>query len=272
MKKVLITGSSGFVGSQILKILQNYDFEIYPIVRSDKSKIKNKIFTNNLFTEDDAFFINACKDMDLVIHSAWYAEPGKYLYSKKNIECLEGTIRLARISAELGVKRFVGIGTCFEYDLSEELLSTDTKILPKTPYASAKASVWTGLSNLLPLMGTSFLWCRLFFLTGENEDSRRLIPYIHKRLSSGLFAELTSGSQIVDYIDVKEAANQICEAAISNLSGAVNICSGEGKTVKEIAYEIADIYGRRDLLRFGSKPDRPTDPKKIIGVPYLKTK
>ena len=48
--------------------------------------------------------------------------------------------------------------------------------------------------------------------------------------------------------------------------GAVNICSGEGVTVRQLAERIADEYGRRDLLRFGARPENIFDPPRIVGV------
>jgi nucleoside-diphosphate-sugar epimerase len=49
--------------------------------------------------------------------------------------------------------------------------------------------------------------------------------------------------------------------------GAVNVCSGVPVTVRELAERIADEYGRRDLLRFGARPDNLTDPPVVVGVP-----
>jgi len=48
-------------------------------------------------------------------------------------------------------------------------------------------------------------WCRLFYLHGEGEDARRLVPYLRAKLIAGEPAELTSGKQIRDYLDVRDA-------------------------------------------------------------------
>ena len=113
---------------------------------------------------------------------AWYAEPGQYLQSPKNSECLAGTLLLAEGASQAGVRRFVGVGTCFEYDLDLGLLGVDAPLKPTTPYAEAKAAAFTALSRLLPARDVEFVWCRLFYLYGEGEDERRLVPYLHARL------------------------------------------------------------------------------------------
>jgi dTDP-6-deoxy-L-talose 4-dehydrogenase (NAD+) len=79
-------------------------------------------------------------------------------------------------------------------------------------------------------------------------------------------AELTSGSQIRDYLDVNEAGRMIVETALSAVQGPVNICSGMPITVRQLAEQIADEYGRRDLLRFGARPDNLVDPPCVVGV------
>jgi len=65
---------------------------------------------------------------------------------------------------------------------------------------------------------------------------------------------------------VEEAGRMIADVALGHSEGAVNICSGTPVTVRELAESIADEYGRRDLLRFGARPDNPFDPPKVVGV------
>ena len=89
--------------------------------------------------------------------------------------------------------RFVGIGTCFEYKLSEHVLPTDTPLDPKSPYAASKAALYTALSRWLPKESVEFVWCRLFYLFGEGEDDRRLAPLLHDRLAKGEIVELEDG-------------------------------------------------------------------------------
>ena len=58
----------------------------------------------------------------------------------------------------------------------------------------------------------------------------------------------------------------IVDEAMGDRQGAVNICSGIPVTVREIAEEIADEYGRRDLLRFGARPENEIDPPCVVGI------
>ena len=118
--------------------------------------------------------------IDTVVHLAWYAEPGKYLQSELNLECLTGTIEWLRACMQAGVRRLVGVGTCAEYDLAQGMLRIDTPLKPQTLYAACKASAFQVLSQLLPSSDVEFAWCRLFYLYGEGEDPRRLVPYLRR--------------------------------------------------------------------------------------------
>jgi dTDP-6-deoxy-L-talose 4-dehydrogenase (NAD+) len=173
---------------------------------------------------------------------------------------------MARAAAASGVKRVVGVGTCFEYQQSDRPLSADAPLAPSSPYAACKAAAYFAMSQVLAQADVEFAWCRLFYLYGEGEDARRLVPTLRQCLSEGRAADLTSGNQVRDFLDVTEAGRQIAEVAMSGKTGASNICSGCPVTVRELAQSIADEYGHRDLLNFGAREENPLDPPYVVGT------
>ena len=141
---ILLTGATGFVGRQVLRALAERNYKVRVVVRESmqgkiapSDAIEKVVTTPDLWSESVAWYSQACRDVDTVIHVAWYAEPGSYLQSPKNTDCLEGTLRLAQGAVASGVRRFAGIGTCFEYDPSGGHLGVSTPLLPATPYARA---------------------------------------------------------------------------------------------------------------------------------------
>ncbi len=275
---IALTGATGFVGRQILRALMARDQPVRVIKRPGAELPDAPAATNgleiattaDLFAESDAGLDALTEGIDTLIHAAWYAEPGKYLNSERNLDCLNGTLRLVQAFQRTGGRRFIGIGigigTCAEYDVQARILSTETPLRPGTLYAAAKASTFQLLSQLLPAADIEFAWCRLFYLYGEGEDPRRLVPHLHASLSAGEPAELTSGRQIRDFLDVREAGERIATVALGERQGPVNICSGVPITVRQLAEQIADEYGRRDLLNFGARPDNRFDPPCVLGI------
>ena len=278
MSRVLLTGSTGFVGAQVLKSLLAEGAEVTATLRPGQTPPKGvtPIYTPDLFAERASFWRDACAGHTSVIHVAWYAEPGKYLQSARNLDCLAGTVQLFQGAISAGVTHFQGIGTCFEYDLATEALARQTPLTvsaplaPATPYGAAKAATYLALSRNCGSMG--FAWSRLFYLQGAGEDPRRLVPYIHAQLAAGALVELTSGIQLRDFLDVAEAGRQIAEVTLHGLTGPLNICSGQAVTVAELALSIATRYGRPDLVRLGARPDRADDPHYVVGLPSLKAR
>ncbi|MCV7008508.1 NAD-dependent epimerase/dehydratase family protein [Mycobacterium gordonae] len=270
---ITLTGATGFVGRQILRHLLDRGCAVRVLVR-DPSRVEDVspgaaleiVQTPDLFAETSGRLQELLVGSETVIHAAWYAEPGKYLTSPLNIDCLTGTLNLAQAFLAVGGKRFVGVGTCMEYDLSAGLLTIDTPLAPDTLYAACKASSYQVLRTFYAAEAISFAWCRTFYLYGEGEDERRLVPYIRRQLKAGEEVLLTRGDQVRDFSDVKDAARMIADVALGELEGAVNICSGEGITVRQLAERIADEYGLRELLRFGARPDNLVDPPRVVGV------
>lgn len=271
--KVLVTGATGFVGRQVLRALASQGVPTRVVIRDGTQArleaiqgMDRVITTTDLFAEDHLWWAKVCDGVDIIVHAAWYAEPGKYLQSPKNMDCLLGTLQMARGAVMAGVRRVVGLGTCFEYDVRQGMLTVDSPLHPSTPYAGAKAAAYLALASWLPMQKIEFAWCRIFYLYGEGEDERRLVPYLHAKLAAGEPAELTSGNQIRDFLDVREAGQMIASVALGVQQGAVNICSGIPITVRELARTIAEGHGRRDLLRFAARPENVIDPPCVVGV------
>lgn len=269
---VLVTGGTGFVGRQICGALISKGLCLRCVVRTGtKSEILDDpnvevVSTDNLFNEGFDWWVDKLRGIDMVIHAAWFTEPGEYLESDLNIECLQGSLTLAKATISAGVRRFVALGTCFEYDVTYGRLPSNSPLKPLTVYAATKVALFTSLSHWLPRNSVEFLWCRLFYLYGIGEDARRFIPYLRSRLQNGEPAELGCKTRVRDYLDVVEAGEMIVDFALSLKLGPVNICSGIPVTIEELAERIAAEYGRPDLLKYGLKGDGPFDFECVVGV------
>ena len=203
----------------------------------------------------------------MLVHLAWYVNPHDYLRSSRNLECMAGTLRLARACTNAGVTRVIGIGTCLEYVATREPITETTALGPTTVYASSKAATYLMLDNYFRVEGIDFVWCRPFFLTGGNEHPDRLMPYLRRELTAGRRVNLRNPLAVRDYLDVSIAGRMIAEAALSDYCGVFNVCSGTGLRLVDIANAIAAESGYAGLVDTSGDPATPVEPDTIVGRP-----
>ena len=273
---ILVTGATGFLGSHILDSLRDRDENVKVIARKESSiklkqwsNIDDIFLTENIFLESEEWMCSILDGVDRIIHAAWYAEPGKYLTSELNLECLSGSLKLACAANKMGVKKFVGIGTCAEYQNSNKPMSIYTPLEPKLLYSVSKAACFSLLHKYFEDKVTEFAWARIFYLFGEREDPRRFIPYLRSQLSQGKKAELTNGNQIRDFINVADAAKILVEIAYLDKVGVFNVCSGNPISIRDLALSIAKEYGAEDCLKFGAREPNLLDPPYMVGIPNI---
>ena len=272
MKRVLLTGGTGFVGRHLRTSLVSRGAEVVLVTRPG-SCLEDwsgpTVETQDAFAETDDFWTRVLQDVDVVLHAAWYCAHGRYLEAPENLTCLQGSLNLACAARAAGIQKFVGIGTCFEYLLEEKPLSISQPLMPNTLYGATKAGLFLALKEWFKDCETEFAWCRLFYLHGDGEDLSRLFPMLHDHFRHGHVLEFGSGKAVRDYLPVEEAAEQIAQVCLGTQAGALNVCSGKGRTLAEIAMKIAQGYGHPELLRLGVHQDRLADPPMVLGVPNV---
>ena len=141
MKRVILTGATGFIGSHAIPPLVEKGYDVHA-VSSQKTGIKLpgvQWHRANLLDEKEASQLMAEIHPTHMLHFAWYAEPGQFWNSPRNFLWLEASIALMRHFADSGGKRLVMAGTCAEYDWDYGYCSEVlTPCKPTTPYGVCK--------------------------------------------------------------------------------------------------------------------------------------
>lgn len=267
--KVLLTGATGFIGSHVARLIVLDGEELYAVIRprSELWRIADVRASLSVVPCDLRSFeeLDACLEKirpDVCLHLAWYAEPATYRSSPENVTMLNASLRLAYHLGELGCRRFVATGSCYEYASSGCYLSENSATKPTSLYAASKLALHAALEQLASVCRMDVAWARLFYLYGPSEDRQRLVPSVIGSLLNNQRFWLTSGDQIRDVLHVEDVAAAIWAIARSDVNGVVNVGSGQPVTVRDLAVRIGDMLGRRELISernsAGASSDRST--------------
>ncbi len=250
MKRLLITGSSGFIGQHLVSQLQCSDFEIH----TPSSKELNLL--DPLAVQR---FMERTRPTHLV-HLAWITTPGVFFESPENMRWVEATLRLAQAFVESGGKRFIGAGTCFETVLAES----------PTFYGICKNLTRELLQAYFAKTGVGFAWGRIFFLYGPGEKPERLIPSIIRGLLAGEEVLCGQGKVVRDYLYVEDCAACFVDLMTSAEQGVFDIVSGKPIQLSELILATAHTLGRPELIKLGGRSDRVGEPPVIVSRQTLK--
>ena len=263
--RVLVTGASGFVGRHAVKALLAAGAEVHAVAR-ETAPLDCPWYCLDLLDPESARGVVRQVRPDAVLHLAWCVEHGRFWTDPANADWVGATLALARASIDSGVRHFTGVGTCYEYGwpADSDCHERDTPVVGHTLYDIAKSSCRNVLDALFAAQGLDFAWARLFFLYGPDEDPRRLVSSVAGALVRGEPARCSQGLVVRDFMDVRDAGAALAALTLRGISGSVNIGSGQGARIADVATALGRLAGRPDLIKLGALPDRPDEPRRIV--------
>lgn len=262
MSRVMLTGATGFVGRHTLTALVESGHEVHAVARS-----RGPALTGVTWYEAD--LLAGCEvvrevEPEILVHLAWYAEHGRFWSSPENVRWVEASLALLRAFAAAGGRRAVMAGTCAEYEWSREVYSEDALKRPATLYGAAKHGLHTVAAAFAEQTGLSLTWGRLFLLYGPDEAPERFVPSLVRQLLAGEPAPMTDGEQRRDFLHAADAGAAFAALVDSQVTGAVNIASGEDVALCDVGERLARLAGGPELLDLGALDRREDDPPSIV--------
>jgi len=266
VRRILVTGISGFIGSCISPAIKGAGFEVHAISRGMKAQSATGVVFHDADL-DDTLQVRQLIDRlrpSHLLHLAWYAEPGLFWRSPENVKWVEKSLALLKAFAESGGERAVFAGTCAEYTWgAPKMIELVTPCEPATLYGIAKDSLRRVAEAYSQSIGVEFAWGRIFFLYGPGEKPGRLVSdAIRSILDKKPFAT-TDGRHRRDYMHVHDVAGAFAALCESSIVGPVNIGSGNALPIRAILTEIAEQLGGTQFLQFGARPLSETEPEII---------
>ena len=269
MKKVVVTGANGFIGSYTLSLLVENGYEVHAISSKNfKKKNTNQILwhQSNLFNKSDVEKLFKKIQPSHLLHLAWYTEHGKFWDSELNLSWIQSSIDIFKSFKNNGGKRIVSSGTCAEYSWgSKDIFTENSEIKPTSLYGISKNCTHELLSYFSEINNISYSWGRVFFLYGPGESDSRIIPFIIKKLLNNEDAVCSHGNQIRDFMYVSDVASAFVRILESKISGPVNISTGHPKSIKDICKDIKNVIESKGKIIFGAIESPKDEPISILG-------
>jgi len=248
--RIFLTGGTGFIGRYVVKHLEKKGCNILLLTRVSKENIFSVIKSKKVnIVLGDLSDIDKWKNEliqfkpDITIHLAWEGIPDYGV--KTSIKNLKYGLNLFEELAELGCKKIICTGSCWEYGQNQGKLSEDLPIRPSNAFAAVKnALYWVG-KEIAKENNMQFIWTRLFYVYGPEQRESSLIPYIIKCVKEGKKSNLKTPSARNDFIYVDDVARAIVAILKKcNHSTVYNIGSGYSTSIQEI---IKIIYSELNL-------------------------
>ncbi len=251
MSRALVTGASGFLGRFAVEALRTCGFEVHGVSRRSESFADAWHEVDLLDQPSAERLIRTARPSRLLL-LAWATEHPSYWDDPANERWLEATRALVEAFALAGGERVVLAGSCAQYDWgsAEPFVERETPRRPSSLYGSSKqrAEKWLEGAALSSATGL------LFYPYGPYEEPGHLVPTVATRLLAGEPAQTTRGEQVRDYVHVADCGAALAELLAGEIQGPVNVGTGRGTPVAEIARTVARLVGREDLLELGALP------------------
>jgi len=251
MKKILLTGAGGLVGSHLLPLL-NEEYETYTISPKNRNNNNFKIdFSKNWDTKI------LPKNFDIIIHLAQSENfrdfPNKAL-EVFNINT-NSTLKLIDFAFKSGVKTFIFASSGGIYGNSKVEFDESTNIVYKSEmgfYLATKQCSEIILDNYSSLL--QVIQLRLFFVYGKGQRKDMLISRLVENIQQGkpLYLQGSSGIAI-NPTHVSDAVKGIKASLKLSGSHKINIGGPEVLTIKEMSEIIGNLIGKEPQFVFEEK-------------------
>lgn len=252
MKKVILTGGTGLIGTQTIPCLLNAGFKVYVMTMGDEVSTDNVTYIKaNLFDKNAVDKMFSDVQPEYLLHYAWLSTG--LFNDNMNFDFLTSSIDMLKSFHKYGGKRVVMAGTYAEYGYHNETLKETMPAEPINIYSQCKdfvhkiAEVYCHNNNI------SFGWGRIFSAFGKEKDPRRLTSDVINHLSANQEVVIRSGSLIRDYIYTKDIAAAFVKFLDSNVEGVVNICTGKDTSIHDYVMKIAQAMGKENLVVFNEQ-------------------
>jgi nucleoside-diphosphate-sugar epimerase len=269
-RRVLVTGSTGFIGRYLVRQLVAGGAEVWCGVLPTEIPVGRGLLPAQApqipLDVREAASVNHAIDKsepEIVFHLAavGVTDPNGDPHAALAVNT-HGTIHLLEALREQPPTRIVLVGTCYEYGARETREGLD----PFNIYAASKVAAWAFARAYWRVFDLPVVLARLFQVYGPGQAPDTLIPSgIHAALDGEDFP-MTPGEQRRDFIFVEDvAAGLMALGRATGVDGcSLDVGTGQAHSVRQVVQQIWSIVGAQSQLLPGALPYRPGAPMHLV--------
>ncbi len=270
MKRVLVTGGTGFVGASLARRLLADGCEVHLAVRPNYSPWRIEAIRDSLHFHEAALHdAQAVRTMverarpDWVFHLAVH---GAYSWQRDMAEMtrtnFDGIVNLVDACASSGVEALVNAGSSSEYGAKDHAPQESEALEPNSCYAITKAAATHYCRFAAQERDMHLPTLRLYSVFGPYEDPNRLIPALIKAGAAGSLPPLANPAIARDFVyvdDVVEAFILAAKTKTSERGPIYNVGTGVESKLRDVVETARRVMDIRCEPEWGSMPDRAWD-------------
>ena len=261
MKKILITGSSGFIGKNLIDNLLT-EYEIIGLSKKgEKSKINHIIKDVNEITSKDF------KNIFCVIHLAAITDPK--ICEDFPEKCITtnvlGTQKILEASRKNNCK-IIYASTSHVYGIPKKIpISEIASTSPTSIYAGSKLAGEILCESYQKQFNMDISIVRIFSVYGPKSNNHCVLPSIVKQMKNSNIIKLGNINSKRDFIFISDIIDAF-KIILKNIDGfnIYNVGTEKSYSIKEICKKFEKLYGKKIIIKNNLEQNRKIDAKNII--------
>lgn len=271
--RALVTGATGFVGSNLLRTLVSNNFETHITIRKDSntwriSEVIDQVEVHYCDLTDQERVQQTILETrpQLIFHLATY---GATPHQREKMKILNanfmGTVNLVDACVESGFECFINTGSSSEYGIKLEPMKETDVLEPLDDYGVSKAAATLYCQSIARNRDLKMFTLRLFSPYGYFEDPSRLVPYLLRSCLNDEPVVLHNPRAVRDFVFVEDVVNAYLSAASNAdkiMSGEIfNVGSGRQHRVKDVfdVVKRTTRYEKKAIVSNNKSGMRPGD-------------
>lgn len=262
MKRAIITGATGAVGTALIKELVSNGIEVLVFCRKGSKRNvqipEHELVTRKYCALNEIATVqnDTGNDYDVFYYFAWEGTTG---VARNNMYLQNQNVRYAldavAAAKRFGCHTFIGAGSQAEYGRVEGFLKPDTPTFPEIGYGMGKLCAGQMTREYAHQLGMKHIWTRILSVYGPNDGAQSMVMSTIHKLKNGQVPEFTKGEQLWDYIYSGDAANAFRLLGEKGHDGRVYVLgSGHAEPLASYIEKIRDAVAPDAEIRLGAIP------------------